>query len=866
MQLKHETKNLTLIPCVSYLPPENSSRRVDVNSFFDTWLPNIYRYQTLGNIFICGDVNGLCGDLEDFISGVDAIGHRDVVDFKTNFYGEVLIEFLINTNMFILNDRNYLRNDFTSVSMKGLSVVDYCLVSHDALSAFSSFDVIRTVELINRVNDINSLAPSSIPNHSVISWKMNFDNFINTCTQNEECLNTTSYDKFDVSNVPYTFLSNKNVLHLVNETIIVLESTLRTQTDVDVAYDNWCGLVRDQMYNTLPYQTVKSGTRNKKRKMAKPWWHEGLTGLWNRVCDTERAWLNCRNKSEKSKLKSDYVTITKEFDRQAQHAKRLYWFNFQNKLITDGNYDTANFWKAVGKVGVGQNQKQRIPMEVVLDNGSVACDTASVLNKWKHDFNSLLNCQQGNNLQQNRFGNGTACQNNAATLDPLFNDHISIFEMKKALDNSKRGKACGFDAIPVDVLFNDTSASFLHVLFNICFEKGIIPSSWNKCIINPIPKSSTNDPRDPMSYRGIALASSMYKLYCSVLNTRISSWCEENDKIVDEQNGFRKSRSTSDHISTLTNIVETRKKRKLSTYCAFIDFRKAYDCISRDLLWGKLEEIGIAGKLLTAVKSSYASVSSCVRINDLTTDWFDVACGLRQGCSLTPLLFNMFNLFINDLALQVKALGKGVPVDDQLISILLYADDVVLIGGNAHDLQCMLDILNDWCGANRISVNASKSNVVHFRPNSVARTSFEFKCGATSILTADKYTYLGITLNEFLDFNITTKTVAQNASRALGLLIAKYKCIGGMPYHVFSKLYDTLVWPVISYGASVWGTKSFSCINAVQNRAMRFFLVPANIHPQPLCLGIWVGHLPLLNSGNVSAINGTERYIWMSGA
>ena len=206
---KHETKNLTLIPCVSYLPPENSSRRVDVNSFFDTWLPNIYRYQTLGNIFICGDFNGRCGDHEDFISGVDAIGHRDVVDFKTNFYGDVLIEFLINTNMCILNDRNYLRNDFTSVSMKGLSVLDYCLVSHDALSAFSSFDVIRTVELINRVNDINSLAPSSIPNHSVISWKMNFDNFINTCKQNERCLNTTSYDKFDVSNVPYTFLSNQ---------------------------------------------------------------------------------------------------------------------------------------------------------------------------------------------------------------------------------------------------------------------------------------------------------------------------------------------------------------------------------------------------------------------------------------------------------------------------------------------------------------------------------------------------------------------------------------------------------------------------------------------------------------------------------
>ena len=152
--------------------------------------------------------------------------------------------------------------------------------------------------------------------------------------------------------------------------------------------------------------------------------------------------------------------------------------------------------------------------------------------------------------------------------------------LKKALDRSKNGKACGIDEIPIEVLRNDTSVSFLYVLFNVCFDKSILPSMWNKCIINPIPKSSTTDHKDPLSYRGIALASSMY----NVLNTRISSWCEENDKVTDEQNGFRKNRSTIDHAITLTNIIDTRKKRKLSTYCAFTDFRKAYDCINRDLL------------------------------------------------------------------------------------------------------------------------------------------------------------------------------------------------------------------------------------------------------------------------------------------
>lgn len=93
LHLKHKFEKVSLLPCVCYLPPENSSRRVDVNVVFDTLLANIYSYQNLGTTFICGDFNGRCGDLEDFITGVNLIGHRDVVDRKTNFYGEVLIDF-----------------------------------------------------------------------------------------------------------------------------------------------------------------------------------------------------------------------------------------------------------------------------------------------------------------------------------------------------------------------------------------------------------------------------------------------------------------------------------------------------------------------------------------------------------------------------------------------------------------------------------------------------------------------------------------------------------------------------------------------------------------------------------------------------
>ena len=535
------------------------------------------------------------------------------------------------------------------------------------------------------------------------------------------------------------------------------------------------------------------------------------------VCVTERNWLKCTANSDKSKFKSTYVASRKSFDREVQRSKRLYWFNFQRDLINECNSDNASFWKTIRKVGVGHMQKRLIPMEVVLDDGCISHETAIVLDKWRRDFSSFLNCQSNRNFQSA----DQSFPRPADQPDPQLETNISIFEVKKAVDNAKKGKACGIDAIPVDVLCNATSVSFLHVLFNVCFEKGIVPSEWGRCIINPIPKSSTTDPRDPMSYRGIALASAMYKIYCSVINSRLASWCEVNNKLVDEQNGFRKCRSTIYQVSTLTNIIESRKKRKLSTFCAFIDFRKAYDCINRDLLWEKLESVGINGKLFNAIKSLYTSVTSCVRLNNLTTEWFDVKCGLRQGCCLSPLLFN---LFINDLAVRIKALGKGVCLDGDIVSILLYADDIVLIAETAEDLQLMLNCLNEWCSANCISVNASKSNVIHFRPKSVPQIDVQFNCGSHNLDISDRYTYLGLALNEFLDYNVTAKAVAQSASRALGLLIAKFKSMGGMPYDVYTKLYESMVWPVVSYGASIWGIKSFSCINAVHHRAMRFFL------------------------------------------
>ena len=97
--------------------------------------------------------------------------------------------------------------------------------------------------------------------------------------------------------------------------------------------------------------------------------------------------------------------------------------------------------------------------------------------------------------------------------------------------------------------------------------------------------------------------------------------------------------------------------------------------------------------------------------------------------------------------------------------------------------------------------------------------------------------YLGLMLTEHLDYNVMAKNVAMSASRALGLVISKYKAFGGLPFHTYTKLYDSVVVGTISYGAAIWGDRTFLCISAVQHRAARFFMGVGRYTPNSAVMG-----------------------------
>ena len=120
--------------------------------------------------------------------------------------------------------------------------------------------------------------------------------------------------------------------------------------------------------------------------------------------------------------------------------------------------------------------------------------------------------------------------------------------------------------------------------------------------------------------------------------------------------------------------------------------------------------------MFKALLSVFKNVRCCVRLNGVKIEWFPVDCGLKHGCSLSPILFNFF---INDLVTRISAMEIGFDIDGENVAILLYADDAVLVCESEKELQVLLQALHTWCMDNKLAVNHNKSKVDHFRPQSV---------------------------------------------------------------------------------------------------------------------------------------------------
>ena len=157
----------------------------------------------------------------------------------------------------------------------------------------------------------------------------------------------------------------------------------------------------------------------------------------------------------------------------------------------------------------------------------------------------------------------------------------------------------------------------------------------------------------------------------------------------DVQAGFRKSRGTGGQIANIGWIIEQAREFQKNIYFCFIDYAKAFDCMDHNKLWKILKDMGILEHLTCLLKYLDAGQEATVRTGHRITDWFQIRKGVRQGCVLSPCLFNLYveyimrNARLDGAQAEIKIAGRN-------INNLRYADDTTLMAESKEDLKSLL--------------------------------------------------------------------------------------------------------------------------------------------------------------------------------
>ena len=265
------------------------------------------------------------------------------------------------------------------------------------------------------------------------------------------------------------------------------------------------------------------------------------------------------------------MTIFHRFTGHTITCIRTVYRQEKERELTELQIKKQNeFWKEICKIGIGNDRKRTIPIEIERDDGTFSFDRTEILEKWKTKFKDMLTTGEHDTSDtEPDFENN----NNKGDQHP-FNTRITIADVRKAVTNAKNGKAAGTDDMQAEYIYIKKMTVLLcfwqRFLINVLIPLKFEQFGQSEKKTHPIPKSTYKDPRQPLNYRGFTLISVAWKIYCGILNEKSVEWADLNDKLNDEQNGFRRSRNALDHLQVSTLSFQ---KEKAVNICCFYWFK-----------------------------------------------------------------------------------------------------------------------------------------------------------------------------------------------------------------------------------------------------------------------------------------------------
>ena len=298
------------------------------------------------------------------------------------------------------------------------------------------------------------------------------------------------------------------------------------------------------------------------------------------------------------------------------------------------------------------------------------------------------------------------------------------------------------------------------------------------------------------------------------MHKRLYSFLQQHDILYKNQFGFRKNNSTTFALLDLTEQIKESIDNKKYGCGVFIDIRKAFDTVNHDILLTKLNHYGIRGSGLQWFKSYLSNRKQFVSFNGVSSLIKDMSCGVPQGSCLGPLLFL---IYINDL-----------PNSSSLLNFHLFADDTHLyyesdsIKEIEFKMNKELKKISTWLTVNRLSLNVKKTNFVVFHPyNKPMTKTITLKIHRKAIAESDHVRYLGLLVDNTLTWKQHINKVTKTLSKLCGVL---YKIRPYVTQDILIMLYNTLVYPHLTYGSEVWCSADKSHLDKIllaQKRLVR---------------------------------------------
>ncbi len=409
-------------------------------------------------------------------------------------------------------------------------------------------------------------------------------------------------------------------------------------------------------------------------------------------------------------------------------------------------------------------------------------------------------------------------------------ERIRMDELVKAIAKMRNGKATGVDEIPAEFI-KHSGPNFRNKLleiFNMVRQAEYTPKSWRDSRMRMIPKSG--DKENLNNYRGIAVNSIVGKLFTRIMTARVEKDVEQRNVLGRTQHGFRKGWRGTDAIFTLLHIIEKYDRGMAKLALAFLDLRKAYDRVSRMELWRTLAQQGYGGKWLKIVQSMYQDLHAQVVLGDITTKEVQLQEGVKQGCPMSPILFA---IYVAELGSRMEQSGMGALLGEGRVPAIFFADDMVIVGGSAAELQDLLDIVADYGEEKRMSFNDKKSQVLK---NWESGTPLTWKVGREVIQEGQEqdieigetedYKYLGVTIDMSRK---ATKRQMEKAVKKASQMTGRIKATvqGGLAKTLIgSELWEKQAIPSILFGAEIlqFTKKNMDDIEVAQNRMARELL------------------------------------------